>query len=211
MQQIYGTNPIFVFDPNNFDNSPDPEIHKNALTFWPMYPRFFQELFIQSFTKGLVDAEHGRVRENQWRSAVVKLRDSIMHCSHCDAEIFYDADVVRKTPHQLNPCVDCGKRPEIPFRMRIEGQQTVIVLDRDSKLYPHHIVPRREFDFSQPLADVSVHPQDPRKVGLRNLSEDKWVISTTDGETKDAGPGRTVRMSEGTKINFGGITGEFRL
>ena len=41
------------------------------------------------------------------------------------------------------------------------------MLNRDTKLYPHHINPHAEYDFSNPVAAVTLHPKDPKLWGLR--------------------------------------------
>ena len=41
MHLLYGKDPIFIFDPENKSNSPNPEHHNNALVYWPIYPNFF--------------------------------------------------------------------------------------------------------------------------------------------------------------------------
>ena len=94
MTRLYGTDPLFIFDPNDTGNRPLPGHHDNALKLWPLYPGFVQALFLRAFGDGLRDA-HSRVRESQWRSDLIRLRDSIFHCQGCGAENFYDLAAVR--------------------------------------------------------------------------------------------------------------------
>ena len=89
MTRLYGTDPLFIFDPNDTSNRPLRGSHDNALALWPLYPRSVQSLFVRAFTDGLRDA-HMRVVESQWSSALIRLRDSIFYCQHCRAENFYD-------------------------------------------------------------------------------------------------------------------------
>lgn len=42
MNKIYGTEPIFIFDPVNNSNRPVPGLHNNAIIFWNIYPKFFK-------------------------------------------------------------------------------------------------------------------------------------------------------------------------
>lgn len=51
--KLYGTDPIFIFDPDNKTNRPVPGIHDNANIYWPLYPEQLRQLFIKSFTVGL--------------------------------------------------------------------------------------------------------------------------------------------------------------
>ena len=50
MTRLYGDEPVFIFDPDDDSNRPVPGYHANAQAYWPIYPKFLQERFIQSFT-----------------------------------------------------------------------------------------------------------------------------------------------------------------
>jgi len=80
MNQLYGTEPVFIFDPGDDSNRPVPGYQDNAIVSWPIYPQFLRDLFTKSFTSGIKDPKNGRVRESEWRIAMVKLRDSIIYC-----------------------------------------------------------------------------------------------------------------------------------
>ncbi|MBM4094696.1 MAG: serine/threonine protein kinase [Planctomycetes bacterium] len=211
MRKLYGADPLFIFDPDDHSNEPDPLHHKNAMAYWPLYPQFLRDLFIQSFTKGLRDPQNGRVTENPWRAALVKLRDSIYYCRTCREEVFYDPAAIKAAGGKPDKCWSCGKELSLPFRMRIVGQETMIMLNLETKLYPHHLDSNRQYDFSQPLAEVITHPKDPSIQGLRNLSTKKWNMTNANKEVRDVEPGRSVTIASGTKISFGNIEGEFRL
>lgn len=208
MTKLYGTDPVFVFDPNNDSNRPLPGYHDNVIAFWPIYPQFLRDLFTRSFSQGLHDPVHGRVRESEWRAAMVRLRDSIIYCPHCAAENFYDADVLAAGGSPA-PCWACGKEVPTPPRIRINKQ--VVMLNYDTKLFPHHLDSERLYDFAQPAAEVTRHPTDPNIWGLKNLSQEKWVSTTAEGSVKDVEPGRSVTLAAGTKISFGKSEGEIRL
>ena len=94
MTRLYGTEPVFIFDPADHSNEPVPGYHDNALAFWPVYPAFLRNLFTKSFTAGITDPDHGRVRETAWRTALTRLRDAIFYCG-CGAENFYDAEALQ--------------------------------------------------------------------------------------------------------------------
>jgi DNA-binding helix-hairpin-helix protein with protein kinase domain len=207
MTQLYGTHPIFIFDPADDSNRPVPGYHDNALAFWPIYPQFLRDLFTRAFTEGLRDPQNGRVRESEWRAAMVQLRDALVYCTACGAENFYDADALRArgTP---GSCWACGQGLRLPPRIRIG--RSVVMLNHDAKLFPHHVDGQRLYDFSHPVATVSRHPRDPSIWGLTNTSAEKWVISSAVG-TQEVAPGRSVTLALGTRINFGKVEGEVRV
>ncbi|MBI1297235.1 serine/threonine protein kinase [bacterium] len=208
MTRLYGTEPIFIFDPNDDRNRPMPGFHDNALAFWPIYPAFFRDLFVRAFTNGLKDPVHGRVRESEWRAALVRLRDAIHYCTDCGAENFYDVDALR-TSGQPARCWACDETLRLPPRMRL-GRE-VIMLNHDTVLYPHHVDDSRQYNFEQPAAQVTQHPRNPQIWGLRNLTGQKWVSSDSSGKVHDVLPGQTVTLASSTRIHFGRQEGEVRL
>jgi eukaryotic-like serine/threonine-protein kinase len=205
MKKLYGTEPVFIFDPKDDSNSPDPFHQKNALVFWAIYPKFLRELFTKAFTEGIRDPLHGRVRESNWRSSMVRLRDSIIYCGHCKAENFYDADALTAA-NGHGSCWSCRRGLHLPPRIRIHRNE--VMLNHDAHLFPHHVDDERKYDFTRPLATVTRHPTEPNVWGLKNLSHQNWSATTARGEVKDVGPGRSVTLAVGTRINFGRAEGE---
>ena len=206
MKKLYGTEPVFIFDPQDTSNSPVPGIQDNPLAYWPLYPKFIQNLFIRAFTTGMNTPDQ-RIRESEWRSALIKLRDSILYCNSCGAENFYDGDQLQETGGTLAPCWACEQPIKLPPRIRID--QSVVMLNRDSQLFPHHL--GNAYQFDRPVAEVSRHPTNPNIWGLKNLSDRRWTITTADGAMKDIEPNKSLTLAVGTKINFGQVTGEIRL
>ena len=208
MTKLYGTEPVFIFDPQDHSNEPVPGYHDNALAFWPIYPQFLRDLFTKAFTEGIRDPQNGRVRESEWRAAVVRLRDSIVYCSKCGMENFYDADALKATGGKPGSCWSCKTDISLPPRIRIA--KGVVMLNYDTRLFPHHVDDQRSYDFTRPIAEVIRHPANPGIWGLKNLSQDKWVTTSPDGDVKDVEPGRSVTIAVGAKINFGKAEGEIR-
>ena len=213
MTKLYGKEPLFIFDPQDESNRPVPGEHDNAIAFWAIYPEFLRKLFTRAFTDGIHDALHGRVREGEWRTALVRLRDAIFYCPHCHAENFYDGDALRAT-RQAPPCWSCQQAVQLPPRLRIQqkGETLVVMLNHNAKLFPAQLDNSRPFDLNaQPVAGVTQHPANPQVWGLQNLSSEKWVVTTSDGNVRDVAPGRSVTLAPATRINFGTSEGEIRL
>jgi len=206
MKKLYGTEPLFIFDPSDDSNAPDPKHQRNALVFWSVYPKFLRDLFTKAFTEGLSDPQHGRVRESNWRTAMVRLRDAIIYCSHCNAENFHDADNPTADADSSSPCWSCKRQFRLPPRVRIG--RNFVMLNHDTQLYAHHLDEEKKYDFTQPVAAVTRHPVDPGVWGLKNLSLQTWSTTNTKGEMKDVSPGRSVTLAIGTTINFGHVEGE---
>ena len=210
MTRLYGTEPVFIFHPTDSTNRPVRGYHDNALDSWPIYPRFLRDLFTKAFTSGVTDASHGRVREGEWRSAMIRLRDSILYCQHCGIENFYDREFLQAPAESPAACWSCQAQIRIPFRIRTP--RSIVILNHDSQLYPHHIDDQRGYDFSAPIAAVNRHPQNPDLWGLKNLSTEPWSFQTAADPTPvSVPPGRSLTLAPGTRINFGKCEGEVRV
>ena len=208
MTRLYGTEPLFIFDPTDNANRPIAGLHDNALAYWPLYPTFLRERFVQAFTSGLHDP-HARVRESEWRATLAQLIDAIHYCGACNAENFYDLEALRANGGQSGICWACHQPLQLPFRLRI-GRE-LVMLNHDTQLFAHHLDPHRRYDYSQPLAAVQPHPQQPNVWGLKNLSDNKWVMVAADGQVRDVEPGRSVSLASNVKIQFGLVEGEIRV
>jgi DNA-binding helix-hairpin-helix protein with protein kinase domain len=197
---LYGYDPLFIFDPMNASNRPVPGTHDNALIFWPMYPAWFRELFVQAFTTGLSNAREGRVRETEWRAALVRLREHIVECS-CRAQVFWDKD------SPSNPeCWSCGQFLPVPPRLVMDtptGPETVL-LTPSTSLYAYHLR-LGEYGWTAPQASVSPHPEQAGVYGLTNQSNQPWTVQAPDKRTAIVSPGRTVRLVGASRIDFGRV------
>jgi DNA-binding helix-hairpin-helix protein with protein kinase domain len=209
MQQLYGTQPLFIFDPDDHSNAPVPGYHDLVIAYWALYPQFLRDLFTRAFTDGIRDPQAGRVRESEWRAAMTRLRDSLVYCGRCGAENFYDVGALRVSGGRPGECWSCTTELTLPPRIRI-GRH-VVVLNHDGLLFPHHLDEERLYDFSRPVAAITRHPTDPTVWGLRNESGDKWVVTPVGGAPSDVEPGRSVTVADGTRIHFGKVEGEMRI
>ena len=98
-------------------------------------------------------------------------------------ENFYDLDTMRASGGKEGYCWSCGNLVPNPPRMRI-GRQ-IVMLNHDTKLYPHHLEQTKLYDFSAPVAEVTRHPTNPNLWGLRNLSTAQWTSTLRDGSMRE--------------------------
>ncbi len=202
MQQLYGTNPIFIFDPNNDSNRPVPGYHDNALIYWKIYPQFIRDLFTQAFTNGLKDPNE-RVREPEWKRALARLRDSIIFSAD-GSENFYDLELLR----QGKPHICWHSKQEITLPPRLKIDDRIVMLTHVTTLSEHHL--RGNFEFDKVVGRVVQHPTQRGIWGLRNESEQPWYFTDQDRTLREVPPGKSVTLFNGLTINFGGVTGEVR-
>ncbi len=208
IHRLYGTEPVFIFDPDNDTNRPVPGLHDHGLIYWSLYPTFFKRLFVEAFTQGLHNPQE-RVRESIWHQGLIRLHDALIACPSCGAENFYDGERLQQTGGTLARCWVCQQPVPLPPRIRLG--QAVVMLNQHTRLYPHHIDINRHFDFSHPVAEVTRHPSDPTIWGLQNVSTERWVSIPTCGSAYAVPPGRTITLASGSRIEFGTSEGEIRV
>lgn len=200
---LYGTHPVFIYDPSNAENRPVPGIHDNPMIYWEsVYPRFLKERFVKAFTDGLAIPQE-RIVEKQWKDTMVKLLDSIMICPNCGAEVFFDEK--REEAGENHICWGCQTVLSAPPQIKIGKHR--ILLNKNSKIKSHHL--NNDYDLSTDVASVSQNPNNPAQWGLRNDSNDTWTYIRPDGTQSMLPPGRTAAFVVGAKINFGSMIGEF--
>jgi serine/threonine protein kinase len=183
MKKLYGTHPLFIFDPNDKSNYPVKGIQDNPLIYWKIYPTELKDLFLKSFTEGLNNPA-GRLPESLWRKELSQIREHIILCT-CEAENFYDVSKLQSNG-KVGQCWNCKRDLQLPPRIKIGNRSqnnNIILLNYDTKLFAHHIDNCARISFDNPIAEVTQNKLDPGVWGLKNLSRDKWVVYSVKGST----------------------------
>ena len=203
MNKLYGTNPVFIFDPDNKTNRPVRGYQDNALIYWDLYPKNLKDLFTQAFTVGN-KSPNRRVTENKWLETFANLMSGIVTCPNCGAEVFYDEDKELKTVAHI--CWGCQKNIQIPAKIVIG--KNIVLLTQDTKIYSHHIY--NDFDMETIVGEVVQNPKNPNLWGIRNMDKINWTYEKADKTQIPVANGRSAAIAAGCKIHFGQATGEFR-
>lgn len=206
--KIFGTEPVFIFDPENDSNRPMPDIHTGVIDFWPIYPGFFRDLFIRAFTDGLRDPQAGRVRTSEWCAATSRLHDSVVDCQNCKVTNFYDREAIMDHSGRPGDCWDCKQELLLPPRLHV-GDHVVVLRDK-AQLYRHHLNPRTNYDFSRVVGSVKRGRSGKRHWELTNRSSDVWTYSTELDAPVQVHPDQTVRLITDAHIYFGPAEGQVR-
>ena len=164
MNKLYGTNPVFVYDPKNKANRPVKGYQDNVIIYWDLYPKTIRDLFTQSFTDGIT-SPNKRVTEKEWLKAFANLLTGITLCPKCGAEVFYDEDKELKSV--AHTCWNCSTAVNMPATLII-GKNKVL-LNKDAKLYAHHIYDN--YDMNTVVGSVVQNPNNPNLWGIKNESK----------------------------------------
>lgn len=203
MNRLYGTNPVFVFDPNNKTNRPVKGYQDNVLIYWVLYPQALRDLFTQSFTEGLT-APNKRVTEKKWMETFANLITGIIPCPKCGAEVFYDE--VKAAAGVVHTCWNC--QSAVPMPASIVIGKSRVLLHKNAKLYAHHIYD--DYDMDTVVGTVVQNPSNPNLWGIRNESKENWTYIKPDGIQIAVAISKSAAIAKGVQINFGRVTGEFR-
>ncbi len=195
-RELFGLRPLFIFDPDDTSNAPDPTVHAAVLDYWPLYPGFVHDDFVRAFTHGLTDPTR-RVREGVWRAHLSRLLDGIAHCPGCTRENLTDDG----TP--LGKCWSCGRALEQPVRL-VFGRRA-LVLNPGTRVTRHHLA--RDYDYATTVGLVAQHPQRPGLWGVRNESSAEWRVLAPGGQELVVAPGRSAGLVVGSTIDFGAARG----
>lgn len=207
IRTLFGTDPLFVFDPQDASNRPVPEEQSLLNAYWSIYPGFLRDLFTRAFTDGLRDPL-ARVQETEWRLAMGRLRDSVLTCV-CRAENFYD----RQRAASLPTCWHCGsKLPAAPPRIGIHSLREgparpplhVVVLDPGARLFAY------QCDGGPYTTEAIVAQVDGPATALNNVSRASWTCRHF-GEVTQVAPGARVALKDGMQIEFGATRAEVRM
>lgn len=201
-KQVYGTLPVFVFDPENPANRlPDDPDYAVAKKRWALSPPALRDMFVRAFTEGLSNPGR-RVTEGEWQNLFLDVKDRLVPCPHCRAENFAEPS------SPAGACWNCGFGLVPPPFLQVKrpGGTSCIALVPGAAILSRHISPANgDDDGSQPVGRVVPHPAIPGAAGIRNLSESTWHALFPDGTAADVPPGRAVPLHPQTSITIDGV------
>lgn len=194
-RQFYGSDPVFVWDPQNDTNRPVRGVHVNEIRLWPAYPQFVRDIFIRAFSHDAIAGRgtEQRVIENDWQKVFTDLRDITIRCS-CGGETFIDP------ANPANTCMNCGRAIQWPMILKVKKYQ--VALTPGQRIYACHVKHDSD-DFRQMNGGVVASQSNSTVLGLKNASGVNWEIISPDGSRKGCADGQVIRLTQGLKINFG--------
>lgn len=183
-KKFYGSEAVFIYNPNDKSNLPVRGIHQNVIRRWPVMPAELRETFIREFSPEMLKNPQKRMIEQNWEKMIASLRDWLVICPYCGEETFIDCDKYQ--------CMSCNRVVDVSRTLRI-GMRTLL-LTSGTRLFI-------DLDNS-PDAQVAVNPQDKDMLLLKNLSKEKWTAETPSGKLKTVAPGEFMPVKHGIKIAF---------
>ena len=186
-KKLYGTEPLFIMDPDNDANGPDPQIHKNVFMVWPCLPQYMKDLFYSAFSKRAMENPNARPKELDWINGLVRFRSEIVRCG-CGNEVFTQDGEPCK-------CEKCKRSLQIPYKLVFSDYAIPGIAD--SRIYRCQLGTCNADEALKPMGRVLAKKEDPSILGLRNLSDHSWNATTPSGKAKKVMPGEVIPIKDG--------------
>ena len=193
-RRLYGTDPLFVMDPNDRSNRPDG-VHVNVLKVWPTLPKHMQEFFMRAFSQDALHQRTRRISEYRWTLELARLRSEVVVCS-CGNEVFLqDARPV------VCDNVACGR--EVRTNLRAELEQYYLPVSNDMRIYRCQTCICNADEALDPMAWFLMARGDAGVLGVRNMSYAPW--QTIVGDTvRQVPPRAALPVSAGMTLCING-------
>jgi serine/threonine protein kinase len=204
--ELYGTNPTFIFDPADSTNRPVAGVHNAPIKLWPRYPKYIQDAFTKSFCEGMKDPNK-RLSEKEWQDLLIKLRDDIIVCP-CGNPIFINN--ANFDSNNIAVCQSCSKKFSKP--MQLEIKSFAVNMFPKNKLYKCHTASNINDidDYIVETGEIIQNKNNPSLWGVRNISQDTWLIKTPDGTEKQIPPNSVVPIADKVEITFVNVMGKIK-
>lgn len=202
-EKLFGSEPVFIFDPSDKSNEAvenlkiDPlgEAGKNAIPYWhSIYPKELKDAFTTSFTDGIRNPDR-RLLATAWKKVLTNALNSITRCA-CGSLNFVEPD------GRARKCWSCGKSVASPFLLETDRQ--VISVSSGKRILESHLSDATLNAMSNQVGEVITHPQRKDVFGLCNRTNQTWTAQPSNASQMiSIPPGKSVPLCDGTVVIIG--------
>ena len=195
-EKLYGSQALFIMDPDDDSNRPHPLIHKNMAAFWPELPDYMRELFIEAFSQKSLHEPKNRPKELDWIKCLVRFRSEIVKCK-CGNEVFTQGGKTRN-------CERCKNPLNIPFILEFNDYSMPGIVG--SRVYRCQVGTCNADKALNPIGAIIANKNNPELLALGNLSDKSWNAVTPSGKAKRVAPKELVPIKDGISITVHDMT-----
>ncbi len=192
--ELYGTNPVFVYNKNDLSNRPIRGYHTALLRRWPVLPTYMKEAFHRTFVEGLTDRENGRTTEIEWIKLLSKYRDELITCS-CGSQHMIGLYEKKKT----SVCPYCNKLINDYCVLQINKQQ--VVLEPGKMIFANHL-DKYSSNYNTSFARVCKNKKNQELWGIKLQLKNDVEVKDSTGNVKVIGCDKVIPIIENLKIKF---------
>ncbi len=192
---FYGKKPLFIFDPADTRNRPNPALAAHSQLVWEALPDYVQGAFIASFSKPCMTYDpqldrYGkpRILERDWMSIISRFRSSVFTCA-CGNEM-----IVNQLPAW---CPLCSR--EIPIRNRLQMKKHALLLHPGVRIIRCQVEDCLDREALMPVLTVHAREDRPGIYYITNDSHAVWKCVTTKGQAVDLPPRESMPVIAGIK------------
>ena len=194
-EQIYGTEPIFLLDPDDKRNAPIAGIHNNIGIVWPVLPQYMKDAFLREFSQEVLKNPGRRSTEANWQTLLIRFRSEIIPCGMCGNEVF--------TYNAAAPVCDRCKRSLGSFRkIKMAGCDYLMPALPGNIVYRVQLGTANVDQAGNPMMRVRRNPKDPQQIILQNVSGQDVEVTTPSGKIKMVANNAAVPANPGIKIKL---------
>lgn len=197
--KLYGTDPVFVMDPYNSVNEPNPVVHATMLYLWKCLPGYVRDMFINAFSYEALHNAQLRPTEEEWLPVLARFRSDIVTCT-CGNEVFTNNGA-------LAECDKCHRRIRSAFVLALSGYRLPLV--RDTRLYRCQVAVTDASEGLSPVAHVGpvIHVdrngQRKNELVIQNVSDETWDAITSKGVPRKVKPKESIPVKPGICFKVG--------
>lgn len=186
-EKLYGSEPLFMMDPDDHSNGPHPVIHSNSITMWHCLPDYMRKIFESAFSQKALQRPAARPKEIDWLKVLTRFRSEIVRCS-CGNEIFIEDGKPCR-------CDGCRKMAVVPYRLVLSEYSIPAI--KDSRVYRCQLGVCDANDALNPVAHIVEKKDTPGVFGIRNKTDRRWDALTTKGVARKVAPDEVIPVKPG--------------
>ena len=190
-KKLYGTDALFIFDPDNASNRPVKGVHNNVLKRWDFLPQYLKDVFLDAFSRDAITHPNKRVRELNWLKALVRFQSDIVRCPACGNEIFISNAANTR-------CDRCGKLYEVQHTLKL--YEYAVTAAKGTRIYKCQLGVCNADEALTPVGLVVAKPDNPQILGFRNMTNTVMIGTTPSGRVNQVKPGEVVPLKAGISI-----------
>lgn len=190
-EKLYGSEPLFIMDPDDHRNGPHEILHRNIIQIWPCLPNYMKDIFTRAFSQKAFQKPSSRPREIDWLNVLTRFRSEIIPCA-CGNDVFTEDG---------NSCIceSCGKKINVPFKLKLRDYSIPAI--KGSRIYRCQLGVCDEKDALSPVAQVLEKP-DTKALGIRNKTDRRWDAVSSKGVAKKVAPDEVIPLKDGISFTY---------
>ncbi|MBR6706917.1 MAG: hypothetical protein IKI84_09585 [Clostridia bacterium] len=202
---MYCSDPVFIFDREDARNRPDRDLQGYVIRVWNQMPAYLQGAFQVALGKeAMLREPRKRIDESSWEKILIRLRNDVVSCPWCDAEMAYIG-------RPLTICPDCRKPLGTQYAFRTDHYKYPIPISYNCALMSGNL---RYCDTGRGnIREIEIKraKNDHRILIIKNVSGKRITVRRADAQNDVLAENamiavtavKQIVMSDGTVISVG--------